>query len=64
MGMGLGASRQKFGWLPEQSTDSIFSVWGQEAGFLGALLLIVLFVVLAWRGYLVAWFALVNRGAS
>jgi cell division protein FtsW len=53
-GLGLGASRQKFGWLPEQSTDSIFSVWGQEVGFLGAALMIVLFVVLAWRGYLVA----------
>jgi cell division protein FtsW len=53
-GMGLGASRQKFGWLPEQSTDAIFSVWGQEMGFVGALLLIALFVAVAWRGYRVA----------
>jgi cell division protein FtsW len=53
-GMGLGASRQKFGWLPEQSTDAIFSVWGQEVGFLGAVLMIVLFLVVAWRGYRVA----------
>jgi cell division protein FtsW len=53
-GMGLGASRQKFGWLPEQSTDAIFSVWGQEMGFVGASLLIVLFVAVAWRGYRVA----------
>jgi cell division protein FtsW len=53
-GMGLGASRQKFGWLPEQSTDAIFSVWGQEVGFLGAILMIVLFLVVAWRGFRVA----------
>jgi cell division protein FtsW len=54
MGMGLGASRQKYGWLPEQSTDAIFSVWGQEVGFVGAALMIVLFLVVAWRGYQVA----------
>jgi cell division protein FtsW len=53
-GMGLGASRQKFGWLPEQSTDTIFSVWGQEVGFVGAVLMIALFLVVAWRGYRVA----------
>jgi cell division protein FtsW len=53
-GLGLGASRQKFGWLPEQSTDAIFSVWGQEVGFVGAALLITLFLVVAWRGYRVA----------
>lgn len=53
-GMGLGASRQKFGWLPEQSTDAIFSVWGQEVGFLGAVVMIMLFLVVAWRGYRVA----------
>lgn len=56
-GMGLGASRQKFGWLPEQSTDAIFSVWGQEVGFLGALLMITLFLVVAWRGFRVAQMA-------
>ncbi len=53
-GLGLGASRQKFGWLPEQSTDAIFSVLGQELGFLGAALVISLFLVVAWRGYRVA----------
>jgi cell division protein FtsW len=56
-GMGLGASRQKFGWLPEQSTDAIFSVWGQEVGFIGAVLMIALFLVLAWRGFRVAQMA-------
>ncbi len=54
MGMGLGASRQKFGWLPEQSTDAIGAIWGQETGFIGSLFLITLFLVVAWRGYRVA----------
>jgi cell division protein FtsW len=53
-GQGLGASRGKYGWLPEQSTDAIFSVWAQEVGFVGALLLISLFLVFAWRGFRVA----------
>lgn len=53
-GSGLGASRQKFGWLPEQSTDAISAVWGQETGFIGMMLLIMLFLVVAWRGYRVA----------
>ncbi|HEX8220284.1 MAG TPA: putative lipid II flippase FtsW [Chloroflexia bacterium] len=53
-GMGLGSGRQKYGWLPEQSTDAIFSVWGQEVGFVGAVLMIALFLVVAWRGYRVA----------
>jgi cell division protein FtsW len=53
-GMGLGASRQKFGYLPEQSTDAIFSVWGQEVGFFGAVLMVTLFLVIAWRGYRIA----------
>lgn len=53
-GQGLGASRGKYGWLPEQSTDAIFSVWAQEVGFVGSLLLISLFVLLAWRGFRVA----------
>jgi cell division protein FtsW len=56
-GMGLGASRQKFGWLPEQSTDAIFSVWGQEVGFIGAVLMIALFLLIAWRGFRVAQMA-------
>jgi cell division protein FtsW len=53
-GQGLGASRGKYGWLPEQSTDAIFSVWAQEVGFVGAMLLISLFILFAWRGFRVA----------
>lgn len=42
-GLGLGRSRQKFQYLPEASTDSIFAVVGEEMGFVGATTMIVLF---------------------
>mgnify|MGYP001584131041 FL=1 len=51
-GVGLGASRQKFLFLPEASTDSIFAVIAEEVGFIGAFFLIILlgfFVVRALR---------------
>lgn len=53
-GTGLGASRQKFLWLPNVFTDSIFAVIGEELGLIGASLVILLFVALAWRGMYVA----------
>lgn len=53
-GMGLGRSRQKFFYLPEQHTDFIFAILGEELGFLGAFLVIALFLLFAWRGYRVA----------
>ncbi len=45
-GLGLGASRQKAGYLPNPWTDSIFAVFGEELGFIGCLVLNLLFVVL------------------
>lgn len=53
-GAGLGQSRQKFNYLPEPVTDSIFAVIGEEFGFIGAVLLISLFLYLAWRGLRIA----------
>jgi cell division protein FtsW len=53
-GVGIGASRQKLGFLPEQNTDFIFSIIGEEIGFLGAGIIIILFLIIAWRGYLIA----------
>jgi cell division protein FtsW len=50
-GLGLGNSRQKFFYLPAEHTDFIFAILGEELGFVGAVLVIGLFVVLAWRGY-------------
>jgi cell division protein FtsW len=48
-GLGLGASRQKFFYLPEQYTDFIFAILGEELGLLGALGVVALFVVFAFR---------------
>ena len=51
IGMGLGRSRQKFFYLPEQHTDFIYAILGEELGFLGAVLVLILFFLLAWRGF-------------
>lgn len=53
-GMGLGNSRQKLDFLPEQHTDFIFAILGEELGFVGAFFVVVLFFVIAWRGYRIA----------
>jgi len=49
-GRGFGQSIQKFNFLPEPTGDSIFAVFAEEFGFVGALLLITLFLCLAFRG--------------
>ncbi len=53
-GVGLGASRLKYGWLPEAHTDSIFAIVGEELGLVGCACLLALFLLLAVRGYRVA----------
>ncbi|MDQ6823293.1 MAG: putative lipid II flippase FtsW [Candidatus Eremiobacteraeota bacterium] len=53
-GVGLGQSRAKFFYLPEQYTDFIFSVLGEELGLIGAVVVIVLFVVFAYRSIRIA----------
>lgn len=53
-GAGLGQSRQKFSYLPEPVTDSIFAVIGEEVGFIGAVVVICLFLFIAWRGLRIA----------
>jgi cell division protein FtsW len=50
-GLGLGNSRQKFFYLPAEHTDFIFAILGEEIGFVGAVFVISLFLLLAWRGY-------------
>lgn len=50
-GRGLGQSIQKFNYLPEPQGDSIFAVIGEEVGFIGATLIICLYVAFALRGY-------------
>jgi cell division protein FtsW len=56
-GLGLGRSRQKFFYLPEQHTDFIFAILGEELGFIGAGLVIGLFLLFAWRGFKIAIYA-------
>lgn len=51
LGLGLGHSRQKFEYIPEVSTDSIFGIIGEELGFLGGVLVVALFVLLILRGF-------------
>ena len=53
-GVGLGESRAKFFYLPEQYTDFIFSVLGEELGLLGTVVVVALFVLLAYRGLRIA----------
>lgn len=53
-GVGLGASRQKLAHLPEMHTDFIFSIIGEELGFLGAGFVILLFAIFICRGFYLA----------
>jgi cell division protein FtsW (lipid II flippase) len=53
-GVGLGNGRQKFGFLPAPHTDSIFAVIGEELGVVGAVVVVLLYVGLAVRGFQLA----------
>ena len=54
MGVGLGNSLQKYAYLPENATDSIFAIIAEELGFVGALFIIGVFLVVIWRGFYIA----------
>lgn len=54
LGVGIGNSRQKHLYLPEVQNDFVFSVVCEELGFVGATLIILIFVLLVWRGYVIA----------
>lgn len=53
-GRGFGQSIQKFDYLPEPIGDSIFAVYAEEFGFFGGVILIVLYLAFAFRGYRIA----------
>lgn len=53
-GKGIGASQQKWGSLPEPHTDFIFAVLGEELGLVGTLLVLALFLAIAYAGYRIA----------
>lgn len=54
MGLGLGNSRQKYLYIAEPQNDFVFAIVCEELGFIGATLVIVLFALLVWRGYVIA----------
>jgi cell division protein FtsW len=56
-GLGIGNGRQKLFFLPEPHTDFIFSIIGEELGFIGAFALMGLFTFLVWRGYRITRFS-------
>lgn len=56
-GVGLGSSRQKHSYVSEAQNDFIFTIWCEEMGFIGAALLIILFMALVWRGFIIAMHA-------
>lgn len=49
-GLGIGNSKQKLFFLPESSSDFIFTIIGEEFGFLGVIVVISLFILLLWQG--------------
>jgi cell division protein FtsW len=53
-GVGLGNSLQKYAYLPENATDSIFAIIAEELGFVGACFIIAVFLVIVWRGFYIA----------
>lgn len=54
LGRGIGQSRQKYLWVPEPHNDFIFSIVCEELGFIGAVVIILLFCALVWRGFTIA----------
>lgn len=53
-GLGLGMSIQRFGFLPESMSDTIFSILAEETGFIGAIILISAFIIFLWQGIIIA----------
>ena len=53
-GVGLGDSKQKYLYIPEPHNDFIFSILAEELGFIGCVVVIVLFAIFIWRGILIA----------
>ncbi|KKR50551.1 MAG: stage V sporulation protein E, cell division protein FtsW [Microgenomates group bacterium GW2011_GWC1_41_8] len=56
-GVGIGESRQKYAYLPEVTTDSIFAIIGEEFGFIGATIVMILFFVLVLSALRIAFTA-------
>ncbi len=53
-GRGFTHSIQKWGYLPQPTADAIFAIWGEETGFIGSVLIILLYLIICWRGFIIA----------
>lgn len=53
-GVGIGQSRQKYGYIPEVTTDSIFAVIGNEIGFIGSFVFVGVMFLIVYRGFKIA----------
>jgi cell division protein FtsW len=56
-GVGIGKSRQKYEYLPEANTDSIFAIVAEEVGFIGALVILTMYLIVIFRGFMIAKYA-------
>lgn len=56
-GVGFGNSLQKYAYLPENTTDSIFAIIAEELGFIGTSFIIGVFMIVVWRGFYIAIWA-------
>lgn len=54
LGTGLGGSRQKYNYVSEPQNDFIFTIWCEEMGFVGAVAVILLYLLFIWRGIVIA----------
>ena len=54
LGVGLGESRLKYNYVSEAQNDFIFTIWCEEMGYVGAVLLVALYVAFVWRGITIA----------
>ena len=50
----FGESKQKYLYIPEPENDFIFSILGEELGFIGCAIVLILFAIFIWRGVLIA----------
>ena len=54
LGVGIGNGLQKYNYLPEPMGDTIFSVWAEETGFIGCFIILGLYLILGWRGFIIS----------
>ena len=52
-GLGLGVSRQKFFYIPGSHTDGVLAIIGEEMGLIGVMAVLILFIILFWRGWVI-----------